>query len=54
MTYCGAAPGEIIYQMNFIYPSGVPVEICAVPAVITVNGNSGTIQTYPPQECHGP
>ena len=23
VTYCGAAPGEIIYQLNFVYPSGV-------------------------------
>jgi len=54
VTYCGAAPAEVIYQMNFVYPSGVPVEICAVAATITINGNSGDILMWPPQACEGP
>jgi len=54
VTYCGGAPGELIYQLNFVYPSGVPVEICAVKSTITINGNSGDIMMWPPQPCSGP
>jgi uncharacterized protein (TIGR03437 family) len=54
VTYCGAAPSEVIYQLNFVYPSGVPVAICAVKATITINGNSGDILMWPPQACTGP
>jgi uncharacterized protein (TIGR03437 family) len=54
VTYCGAAPGEVIDQLNFVYPAGVPVEICAVQATITINGNSGNIEVWPPQACAGP
>jgi len=32
----------------------VPVEICAVAATITINGNSGDILMWPPQACEGP
>ena len=54
VTYCGAAPGEIIYQLNFIYPSGVQFPICAVSSTITINGNSGSILMWPPEACAGP
>jgi uncharacterized protein (TIGR03437 family) len=39
VQYCGAAPGEIIDQINFVYPSGVtsnPAE-----ASLTINGVTG-------------
>jgi len=39
VQYCGAAPGEIIGQINFIYPAGVtsnPAE-----AALTINGVTG-------------
>jgi uncharacterized protein (TIGR03437 family) len=54
VTYCGAAPGEIIDQVNFIYPSGVTPVICAVSATITINGNTGNIFMWPPEPCGGP
>jgi uncharacterized protein (TIGR03437 family) len=54
VTYCGAAPGEVIDQLNFVYPSGVPVLICAVESTITINGNRGDILMWPPQPCYGP
>ncbi len=54
VTYCGAAPREVIYQMNFEYPSGVQVVLCPVKSTITINGNSGDILMWPPQACGGP
>jgi len=54
VTYCGAAPGEVIYQMNFVYPSGVQTANCAVNATITINGNAGNISMWPPFACAGP
>jgi uncharacterized protein (TIGR03437 family) len=55
VTYCGAAPGEVIYQMNFVYSSGVqPPAICAVKATITINGSAGNILMWPPFACAGP
>jgi beta-glucosidase len=41
VTYCGAAPGEIIDQVNFQYPSGVPPGAPA-QATLTIGGASGT------------
>ena len=41
LGYCGAAPGQIIDQVNFTYPAGVPPG-APVAAVLTVNGASGT------------
>ena len=43
VTYCGAAPGLIIYQMNFVYPSGVAVTGSTSPAAITINDHTGNI-----------
>jgi uncharacterized protein (TIGR03437 family) len=54
VTYCGAAPGEVIYQMDFVYPSGVQMAMCAVKSTITINGNSGDIWMWPPSACAGP
>jgi uncharacterized protein (TIGR03437 family) len=41
VTYCGAAPGEIIDQLNFKYPSGVPSG-APVSAALTIGGATGT------------
>ena len=41
VDYCGAAPGEIIDQVNFTYPAGVPPG-APVAAMLTVDGASGT------------
>jgi uncharacterized protein (TIGR03437 family) len=43
VTYCGAAPGEIIYQLNFVYPSGVAANGATATGTITINGNTGNI-----------
>jgi len=40
VTYCGAAPGYIIDQLNFQYPAGVPSG-APVEAVLTINGSTG-------------
>jgi uncharacterized protein (TIGR03437 family) len=36
VKYCGAAPGEIIYQLVFIFPAGVPSDGGTLPAILTV------------------
>jgi beta-glucosidase len=38
VLYCGAAPGEIIDQINFTYPAGVPSTSPYVGATLTING----------------
>jgi uncharacterized protein (TIGR03437 family) len=38
VLYCGVAPGEIIDQVNFTYPSGVSSSSPYVGATLTVNG----------------
>lgn len=46
VTYCGAAPGEVIYQLNFVYPSGVaanPDNSSTATGTITINGNTGNL-----------
>jgi uncharacterized protein (TIGR03437 family) len=43
VTYCGAAPGEVIYQLNFEYPSGVTASGATATGTITINGNTGNI-----------
>jgi uncharacterized protein (TIGR03437 family) len=48
VTYCGAAPGEVIDQLNFIYPSGVTVGSQPVTAALTINGVTGTFLVPPP------
>jgi uncharacterized protein (TIGR03437 family) len=40
VTYCGAATGEIIDQLNFQYPAGIPSGT-PVEAVLTINGATG-------------
>jgi uncharacterized protein (TIGR03437 family) len=41
VDYCGGAPGEIIYQLNFVYPSGVAPVGGTAMGTISINGNSG-------------
>jgi hypothetical protein len=41
VVYCGAAPGEIIDQVNFTYPAGVSTGSPLVNAALTVNGVTG-------------
>jgi uncharacterized protein (TIGR03437 family) len=48
VSYCGVAPGEVIDQLNFIYPSGVPVSTQPVTATLTINGVTGTFLVPPP------
>ena len=38
VNYCGAAPGEIIDQLNFTYPPGVSTASPHVDATLTING----------------
>jgi uncharacterized protein (TIGR03437 family) len=41
VTYCGAAPGEIIDQLNFQYPAGIPPGV-PVEATLSIGGATGT------------
>jgi hypothetical protein len=41
VDYCGAAPGEIIDQLNFAYPFGVPAGSPYVDATLTITGVNG-------------
>ena len=40
VTYCGAAPGYIIDQLNFRYPAGIPAG-APVEGVLTIGGATG-------------
>jgi uncharacterized protein (TIGR03437 family) len=42
IEYCGTAPGEIIDQLNFVYPAGVTTGSGALVAQLTINGVTGT------------
>ena len=48
VQYCGAAPGEIIDQINFIYPSGVTSTSLYVEATLTIGGVTGTFRVPAP------
>ena len=48
VTYCGAAPGEIIDQLNFVYPSGVSTASPFVDATLTINGVIGRFRLPAP------
>ena len=41
VDYCGAAPGLIIDQVNFVYPAGVSTAVPFVDATLTINGVTG-------------
>lgn len=48
VLYCGAAPGEIIDQLNFMYPSGVSTSAPYADAVLTINGAVGRFRVPAP------
>ena len=41
VQYCGGAPGSLIYQLAFVYPSGVRANSGTTQAAVTVNGFTG-------------
>jgi uncharacterized protein (TIGR03437 family) len=48
IQYCGAAPGEIIDQINFTYPSGVSSSSAYVEASLTIDGVTGYFRVPAP------
>jgi uncharacterized protein (TIGR03437 family) len=48
VQYCGAAPGEIIDQVNFIYPAGVSAGTQFVDATLTIHGVTGRFRVPAP------
>jgi uncharacterized protein (TIGR03437 family) len=48
VDYCGAAPGLIIDQLNFAYPSGVVSSSPFVDATLTINGVTGIFRVPSP------
>ena len=50
VSYCGAAPGEIIDQLNFTYPSGVSTSSPYADAVLTINGATGRFRVPAPAQ----
>ena len=48
VEYCGAAPGEIIDQLNFTYPAGVSTASPYVDATLTINGVTGRFRLPAP------
>jgi uncharacterized protein (TIGR03437 family) len=48
IDYCGAAPGEIIDQLNFEYPSGVATGRPYVDATLTINAVIGRFRVPAP------
>jgi uncharacterized protein (TIGR03437 family) len=48
VEYCGAAPGEIIDQLNFVYPTGVAAGAPYVDAALTIAGVTGRFRVPSP------
>ena len=48
VDYCGAAPFEIIDQLNFTYPAGVPAVLPYVDATLTIDGVTGRFRIPAP------
>lgn len=48
IQYCGAAPDEIIDQINFVYPSGVSSSSPYVEATLTIDGVTGNFRVPAP------
>lgn len=44
IAYCGTAPGEIIDQLNFVYPPGIVPGTAVLIAQLTINGVTGSFQ----------
>jgi uncharacterized protein (TIGR03437 family) len=49
VDYCGAAPGLIIEQLNFVYPSGVSTGSPYVDAALAINGVTGRFRVPAPR-----
>jgi len=49
VNYCGSAPGEIIDQLNFVYPASVSTASPYVDATITINGVVGRFRVPAPK-----
>jgi beta-glucosidase len=48
VNYCGAAPGEIIDQLNFVYPASVSTASPFVDATLTINSVTGRFRVPAP------
>jgi uncharacterized protein (TIGR03437 family) len=48
VLYCGAAPGEIIDQINFVYPPGVTGNTPYVEATLTIGDVTGNFRVPAP------
>ena len=48
ISYCGAAPGEIIDQVNFTYPASVAYSAAYTDATLTINGVTGRFRLPAP------
>jgi beta-glucosidase len=48
VQYCGAAPGEIIDQINFVYPAGVTATAAYVEASLTIGSATGYFRVPAP------
>jgi beta-glucosidase len=48
VDYCGAAPGLIIDQVNFTYPSGISTTAPYVDATLTIDGVTGRFRVPAP------
>lgn len=48
VQYCGAAPAEVIDQLNFVYPAGVTASTPYVDAALTIGGTTGHFRVPAP------
>ena len=48
VQYCGAAPAEVIDQLNFVYPAGVTATTPYVDATLTIAGVTGHFRVPAP------
>ena len=48
VAFCGAAPGEIIDQLQFVYPMGVTATAPYVDATLAINGVTGRFRVPAP------
>ncbi len=48
VVYCGAAPGLIIDQLNFVYPDGVSTKALYADATLTIAGVTGRFRVPTP------
>jgi len=50
VLYCGAAPGEIIDQINFVYPAGLTFTASYVEASLSIGGVTGYFRVPAPTQ----